>query len=128
MRWKISLFLIVCLFPVVLEAEVFDQTTGATGGFVDVTSTSAGIRIGPTEIRTALRVRVTAGAASVVCFNNVDKGADCATALTSSDNSGYCAAPPNNGYIFLVQDEHWRGQVCAINYGAGTSRVGWNAW
>ena len=109
-------------------AEVADVSAGATGGYVDVASSTEGVRIGPDGIRTALRVRVKEGAASVVCFNYVDAGTNCATALTSADNAGFCASEPLGGYIFMVSDEHWRGQVCAINFGAGTSRVGWNAW
>lgn len=129
MIFKLFLCGLLLLLPAVSSAvDPADVSDGATKGFVDVSSTTAGVRIGPDAIRTALRVRVKAGGASVVCFNYVDRGASCATELTSADHTGYCADVGAGAYVFLVMDEHWRGQVCAINASAGTSRVGWNAW
>ena len=62
-----------------------------------------------------------------VCFIYADRGANCATALTNPDNAAYCASA-EGGYVFLVHDEHFRGQVCAILRAAGSSGIGYNAW
>lgn len=130
---KCLLFVLVVLVGGVLlpprgRAEVADVSTGASGGFVDVTAANAGIRVGPKEIRTALRIRVKAAGATDVCFSYVDRDADCATALVDPDNAGICRAP-NEAYVFMVSDEHWRGQVCAIlKDGVVAVRVPYNAW
>jgi len=115
------------LSSVAQASEPQDVDSGTSAGSVDVASAVAGVRVGPVEIRTAMRLQVKAGAASPVCFNYVDRAASCATALTNPDSTGMCL-PAGNAYIFMVADEHFRGQVCAINFTSGTSRVGWNAW
>ncbi len=105
-----------------------DVSSGATGSSVSVTSAVAGTRVGPEAIRTALRVRVKEGAAVPVCFNYVDRGLSCATALTTPDSAGFCAGA-GNGYIFMVEDEHFRGQVCAILQSGSTAvTVPYNSW
>ena len=128
-----SLFLVVVLaltffqrLPLVF-ADVADVDAGATNGTQTVTSAVAGVRVGPEAIRTGLRVRVHEDAAVPVCFVYADRGASCATALTNPDNASYCASA-EGGYVFLVHDEHFRGQVCAILRAAGSSGLGYNAW
>jgi hypothetical protein len=124
----IALFALLLFLPLVAAGDVVDVDSGATGGFVDVTSTSAGVRVGPDAIRTAIRVRTQANAAVPVCFNYVDRTASCATGLTNPDAAGYCAYPGET-YIYPVAEEHWRGQLCAILLsGPATVRVSYNAW
>ena len=127
-----SLFLVVVLALTFVRvsqgwSEVADVDGGASGGTQNVTSASAGVRVGPEAVRTGLRVRVHEDAGIAVCFNYVDRGANCATALTNPDNAAYCATA-DGGYVFLVHDEHFRGQVCAILRAAGSSGIGYNAW
>lgn len=118
----------ILLLPVRAFGEVLDADSGATGGFVDVSSSSAGIRIGPDAIKTAMRFRVKTGAATGVCINYVDRMASCATALTNPDNAGHCLFPDDT-YLAMVSDEHWRGQICAIlPTGSTPVRVPFNAW
>lgn len=122
--------LVFLLLPVVASAEPADVDSGTSAGNVDVSSSTAGIRIGPDAIKTGLRARVKAGGAVPVCFNYVDRSASCATALTSPDNAGFCASPGDpSGYVFIVHDEHFRGQVCAIlSSGSTPVKVPYNAW
>jgi hypothetical protein len=115
------------LIPEAWAIDPADVDAGTTADYVDVASATVGVRIGPSAIKTALRVQVKTGAASPVCFNYVDRTASCATALTDPDTTGFCL-PSGGAYVFPVAEEHFRGQVCAINFTSGTSRVGWNAW
>ena len=120
--------LVGVLLPPLTWAEVADVSDGASSGFVDVTSSTVGVRVGPDALKSGLRLRVKAGAATDVCFNYVDRTLSCATALTNADNAGFCRKS-DEAYIFLVHDEHWRGQVCAILLTGSTAvRVPFNAW
>ena len=115
------------LIPEAWAIDPVDVDSGTTADYVDVASATVGVRIGPTAIKTALRVQVKGTAASPVCFNYVDRTASCGTALIDPDKTGFCLAQ-GGAYVFPVAEEHFRGQVCAINFTSGTSRVGWNAW
>ena len=116
------------LFPAITWSEVSDVDSGATGDTVSVTSATAGTRVGPDAIKTAIRVRVPLDAAVPVCFNYVNRTASCATGLTDPAKTGYCASA-GEAYIYPVAEEHWRGQLCAIlSSGTDAVTLGYNAW
>ena len=122
------LLLILLVLPPGAFGDVSDVDSGATGDSVSVTSATAGTRVGPDAIRTAIRVRVPTDAAVPVCFNYVNRLTPCATGLTDPVKTGYCAGP-GEAYIYPVAEEHWRGQLCAIlSSGAVAVTLGYNAW
>ena len=122
------LLLVTLLFPSLARSDVADVDSGATGNTVSVGSASAGTRVGPDAIKTAIRVRVPDDAAVPVCFNYVDRMSSCATGLTDPAKTGYCAGP-GEAYIYPVAEEHWRGQLCAIlSSGSSAVTLGYNAW
>ncbi len=122
------IFFLLLFLALPAYADVADVDSGATGDTVSVTSATAGIRVGPDAIKTAIRVRVPSDAAVPVCFNYVNRGASCATGLTDPAKTGYCAAA-GEAYIYPVAEEHWRGQLCAIlSSGEVAVTLGYNAW
>ncbi len=130
MTTLLTLFLLSLLVfsPSHARALVGDVDSGTSAGFVDISSSTAGARVGPDAIKTGMRTYVKDNASVKVCFNYVDRGASCATALTSPDNAAYCGGPGET-YVWPVDEEHFRGQVCAIlESGTGPVRVKFNAW
>jgi len=132
MRRVVLVLLLLFTAGPALAQQIPTYNSGVVLNKLTLTSSTAGVQVpgaGPNgTLRVGLKVGVPSGASTPVCLVYVNAADSCAAVVTDPAMAEPCFVA-GNGYVFLVQEEHFNGQVCAIlKTGTGPITIGYNGW